>query len=57
MATVLEKYTTKKQCSGARFFLWAKGINAKNTNKEIVPVYGGKCSSCKAVHNWFEKFS
>jgi hypothetical protein len=25
--------------------------------KEILPVYGGTCSSRKAVHNWVEKFS
>jgi hypothetical protein len=23
----------------------------------MFPVYGGKCSSRKAVHNWVEKFS
>jgi hypothetical protein len=38
-------------------FLWTKGLNAKNIHKEIFPVYGGKCLSCKAVHNWVEKFS
>jgi hypothetical protein len=34
------------------FFLWAKGLNAKDINKEMFPVYGGKCLSLKAVHNW-----
>jgi hypothetical protein len=38
-------------------FLWAKGLNAKDIHKEIFPVYGGKCLSCKAVHNWVEIFS
>jgi hypothetical protein len=38
-------------------FLWAKGLNAKDIHKEIIPVYGGKCLSRKAVHNWVEKFS
>jgi hypothetical protein len=30
---------------------WAKGIVAKVIHKEIVPVYGGKCLSRKAVHS------
>jgi hypothetical protein len=38
-------------------FLWAKGLSAKDIHKEMFPVYGGKCSSRKAVHNWVEKFS
>jgi hypothetical protein len=25
--------------------------------KKIFPVYGGKCLSRKAIHNWVEKFS
>jgi hypothetical protein len=37
--------------------LWAKGLNAKDIHKEIFTVYGGKCLSRKAVHNWVEKFS
>jgi hypothetical protein len=36
-------------------FLWAKGRNPKDIHKEIFPVYGGKCLSLKAVHNWVEK--
>jgi hypothetical protein len=32
--------------------LWAKGFNAKDIHKELIPVYGGKCLSRKAVHNW-----
>jgi hypothetical protein len=40
-----------------RFFLRAKGLNAKDINKEMFPVYGGKCLSGKAVHNWVDKFS
>jgi hypothetical protein len=39
------------------FFLWAKGLNAKDIYKEIFPVCGGKCLSHKAFHNWAEKFS
>jgi hypothetical protein len=26
-------------------------------HKEMFPVYGGKCLSCEAVHNWVDKFS
>jgi thiamine kinase-like enzyme len=37
--------------------LWAKRLNAKDTDKEMFPVYGGKCLSRKAVLNWVEKFS
>jgi hypothetical protein len=33
-------------------FLWAKELYAKDTHKEIFPVYIGKCLSSKAVHNW-----
>jgi transposase len=56
MATVLEEYTTEEQRSFVRS-LWAKGLNAKDINKEIFSAYGGKCLSRKAVHNWIEKFS
>jgi hypothetical protein len=38
-------------------FLWAKGFNTKDIHKEIFLVYGGKCLSRKAIHNWVEKFS
>jgi hypothetical protein len=38
-------------------FLWAKGLSVKNIHKEMFSVYGGKCLSRKAVHNWVEKFS
>jgi hypothetical protein len=37
--------------------LWQKGLNAKDVHKEIFPVYGGKCLSREAIHNWVEKFS
>jgi hypothetical protein len=51
---VLEEYYTEELRSAVRF-LWAKGLNAKDINKEIFPVYGGKCLSRKAVHSWVEK--
>jgi hypothetical protein len=34
MATLLEEYTTKEQRSVVRF-LWAKGLKAKDINKEM----------------------
>jgi hypothetical protein len=37
--------------------LWAKGLNTKAIHKEMFPVYGGKCLSCKAVHNWVANIS
>jgi hypothetical protein len=51
MATVLEEYTTEDQRSVVRI-LWAKGPNVKDINKEMFPVYGGRCLSLKAVHIW-----
>jgi hypothetical protein len=36
-------------------FLWAKGLNAKDIQKEMFPVCGRKCLSPKAFHNWVEK--
>jgi hypothetical protein len=56
MATVLQEYTSEER-SSAVCFLWAKGLNAKDIHKEICPVYGGKCFSCKVVHSLVEKFS
>jgi hypothetical protein len=35
----------------------AKELNAKDIHKEMFPVYGGKCLSHKAVHNWVTKVS
>jgi hypothetical protein len=37
------------------FFLWAKGLNAKNIHNEMFPVYGGKGLSRKSVHSWVQK--
>jgi hypothetical protein len=47
---------TEEQRSVVRF-LWAERLNAKDTHKEMFPIYGVKCLSRKAVHNWVEKFS
>jgi hypothetical protein len=49
MATVLQECTTEEQPSAVRF-LWAKGLNAKDINKEMFSIYGGKSLSCKEVH-------
>jgi hypothetical protein len=49
-------HSTEEQRSVVRF-LWAKGLDAKDVHKEMFPVYGGKCLSRKAVHNWVKKFS
>jgi hypothetical protein len=57
MTTVLEECTTEEQRSVVRFFFGTKGLNAKDIHKEMVPVYGGKCLSRKAVHNWVDKRS
>jgi hypothetical protein len=37
--------------------LWAKGLNAKDIHEELFPVYGGKCVSRKAAHNWVANVS
>jgi hypothetical protein len=56
MATVLEVYNTEEQRYVLRF-VWSKRLNAKDIHKETFPVYGGKCLSRKAAHNWAERFS
>jgi hypothetical protein len=56
MVTVLEECTTIEQRSVVHF-MRAKGLNAKDIHKEKFPVYGGKCLSHKAFHDWAEKFS
>jgi hypothetical protein len=50
MATVLEECIVEEKRSAVRF-LWAKGHNAKDNNKEMFPGYAGKCFSCKVVYN------
>jgi hypothetical protein len=32
------------------FFVWEKGLDAKDIHEEMFPVYGGKCLSRKEVH-------
>jgi hypothetical protein len=56
MATVYVNYTTEEQRSLVRL-VWAKELNAKDIHKEMFPLYGGKCLSRKAVHDWVEKLS
>jgi hypothetical protein len=50
MATVIKECTTKEKRSVV-CFLWEKGLGANDIHKEMFPVYGGKCLSCKAVHS------
>jgi hypothetical protein len=52
MTIALEECTTENQ-----HLLWAKGLDTKDIYKEMFPVYGEKCLSRKAVHNWVEEFS
>jgi hypothetical protein len=49
MATVLEKCTTEEERSVVRFCEQKDSIH-----KEMCLVYGGKCLSRKAVHNWVQ---
>jgi predicted nucleic acid-binding protein len=37
--------------------MWAKGLNGTDVYKEMCSVYGRKCFSFQAIHNWVEKFS
>jgi hypothetical protein len=58
MATMLEECTDEEERSVVRFFfLWAKGLTAKDIRKEMFPVYGGKILSHKTVHNWVTNVS
>jgi hypothetical protein len=56
MAIVFDECTTEERRSFVRF-LWTKGLNDKDIHKEMFPVYGGKCLSRKAVHNWVANVS
>jgi hypothetical protein len=46
MANVLDECTTEEQRFVVRL-LWAKGVNAKDINKEMFPVYGGSVCRVK----------
>jgi hypothetical protein len=56
LVSVIKIETTEEQRSLVHF-LWAKGLNAENIHKEIIPVYVEKCLLRKGLHNWVEKFS
>jgi hypothetical protein len=56
LAIVLEGCNTEEQRSVV-CFLWTKGLHATDIHKEMFPIYGRKCLSRKAAHNWVEKFS
>jgi hypothetical protein len=56
IVTVLEGILPKSSfllCISLR----ARELTAKDIHREIYLIYGGKCLSRKAVHNWVEKFS
>jgi transposase len=53
---MLEQCTTEEQRPVSRSFM-GKGLKAKDIRKEMLPVYGGKCLSRKAVHDWVKNFS
>jgi hypothetical protein len=57
MMIVLEECSTEEQRPFALLGGGGRGLNAKDIPKEMLPVYGGKCLSRKAVHNWVKKFS
>ena len=56
MAAPLNTCTTIEQ-RGVVWFLWAKGMAAKDIHKEMLPMYGEHCLSHQAVHNLEQKFS
>ena len=56
MAAPLITFTKIKQ-RGVVCFLWEKNMEAKDTHKEMLPMYGEHCLSRQAVHNWVQKFS
>jgi hypothetical protein len=56
--TLFEECTTEEQSSFVLFFfLWAKGLGAKDIHKEMFHVYDEKCLLHKVVHNWVAKVS
>jgi len=56
MVAPLNMRTTIEQ-HGVVWFLWAKGMAAKDIHKEMLPIYSEHCLSCQAVHNGAQKFS
>jgi hypothetical protein len=53
---LLERCTIKEQHSVVHF-LWGKGLNTMDIHKEMFTIYGGKCLSRKALHNWAANIS
>jgi hypothetical protein len=56
VATVLEVCNTEEQRSGC-VFCGQNDPMQRIFIMQCFPVYGGKCLSRKAAHNWVEKFS
>jgi hypothetical protein len=55
-AIVSEDCTTEEQRSVVRFS-WAKGLSAKDINKEMFPVYGAKCCRVKQFTTGWQIFA
>jgi hypothetical protein len=55
MATVLEGYNTEEQSYVVCCFA-SKGFDENDIDKEMFPVFCGKCLPRKAVHNSVEKY-
>jgi len=56
MAVPLNMCTTIEQ-RGIVQFLWAKDMAAKDSHKEMLPMYGEHCLSRQAALKWVQKFS
>jgi hypothetical protein len=57
MVTMLEEYAIEEQLSVMRFSCVRKRINANNIHNEMFPIYGEKCVSRIANHNWLANLS
>jgi hypothetical protein len=55
MAIMLERTIVPKSSVLLCVFLWAKGLSAKDIQKEIFRVCVGKCLFLKAIHNWADE--
>jgi hypothetical protein len=55
MTTVLEECITEEQRFVVRYFSEGNRLISEDIHKEMLSVYGRKCLSRKAVHNWVEK--
>ena len=56
MVAPLNMCTMTEQCGVVRF-LWAKDMAAKDSHKEMLPMYGEHCLSRQAALKWVQKYS